>query len=177
MRARRGRAGAAGFAGWTAGLGILGIVTGSLAGGACAPRVDPARDLQVLDVKTGWFDAGIVGGKNKLVPDISFVLKNVSDHPIRSLQINLAFWRRGEDGEFDDAFVANALGRDGLAPGAQTPPIRLRGKVGYTGEQPRAEMLQHRLFVDATAKVFVKSGASQWVLLGEFPIERRLLTQ
>ncbi len=152
-------------------------IVSALAAAACGPPVDLARDLQVIDVETGWFDAGIVAGKNKLVPDISFVLENVSDHPIRGVQINLAFWRRGEDGEFDDAFVANALGRDGLAPGGRTPRIRLRGKVGYTGEQPRAEMLQHRLFVDATAKVFVKAGASQWVLLGEFPIERRLLTR
>jgi hypothetical protein len=171
MSRRRAAGAAAKGLGWVAGLVL------AAAGLACGPSVDLARDLQIVDVQTGWFDAGVVAGKNKLVPDISFALKNVSDHPIRSLQINLAFWRKGEDGEFDDAFVANALGREGLAPGATTPPIRLRGKVGYTGEQPRAEMLQHRLFVDATAKVFVKSGASQWVLLGEFPIERRLLTR
>lgn len=172
MRGRRARLAVAAAAG-----SYLAAIVWGLGAGACAPPVDLARAVQVVDVETGWFDAGIVNGKNKLVPDISFALKNVSDRPIRSLQINLAFWRKGEDGEFDDAFVANALGGEGLAPGAQTPRIRLRGKVGYTGEQPRAEMLQHRLFVDATAKLFVKSGASQWVLLGEFPIERRLLTR
>jgi hypothetical protein len=145
---------------------------------ACGPSIDLKQDLQVADVRTGWFDAGIVvGGKNKLVPSISFVLRNASEHEVNSVQLNLAFWRKGEDGEFDGAFLATAIDRTGLAPGEQTPTITLRGSVGYTGEQPRAEMLQHRLFVDVTARLFVKRGSSPWVLLGEFPIERRLLTR
>lgn len=143
----------------------------------CGPAVDLKKDLQVVEVTTGWFDAGIIEGKNKLVPTISFILKNASDHPVTSVQINLAFWRTGEDGEFDGAFLASAIDRRGLAPGAQTPRITLRGTVGYTGDQPRAEMLQHRLFKDATARLFCKRGSSQWVLLGEFPIERRLVTR
>lgn len=148
-----------------------------LCGSACGPPVDLKQDLQVVDVSTGWFDTGIVGGKNKLVPSITFALKNVSDHPVTSVQLNLAFWRPGEDGEFDDAFLAGAIDRKGLAPGAQTPTMTLRGKVGYTSEAPRAEMLAHRMFVDASARIFVKGGSAQWTLLGEFPVERRLLTR
>ena len=146
---------------------------------ACGPAVDPRRDLQVVNVTTGWFDAGIVDGKNKLVPHVSFAFKNVSDHPIRSAQINLGFWRKGEDGEFDDAFVAQAIDPDGLRPGQVGQAIVLSGKVGYTGDPgvTRAEMLQHSQFRDATAKLFVKSGSSQWAQLGEFPIERRLVVR
>jgi len=144
---------------------------------ACGPSVDPKKDLQVVDVTTGWFDAGIVDGKNKLVPTISFAFKNVSDHSISSAQINLGFWRKGEDGEFDDAFVSQAIDPDGLKPGQVGKTVVLRGKVGYTGEQPRAVMLQHSQFQDATAKLFVKCGSSQWAQLGEFPIERRLVVR
>jgi hypothetical protein len=156
---------------------FIGVVAAIASAASCGPKVDLSKDLQVVDVTTGWFDAGIVEGKNKLVPDIAFALKNVSDHPVTSVQINLAFWRKSEDGEFDDAFLASAVGRDGLAPGAQTSAIRLRGKVGYTSDQPRAGMLQHRLFVDASARIFAKHGSAQWVSLGEFPIERLLLTR
>ena len=144
---------------------------------ACGPPADLKKDLQVVDVTTGWFDAGIVNGKNKLVPEISFAFKNVSNRPIRSVQVNLAFWRKGGDGEFDDAFVSQAIDPGGLKPGEVGKPVVLRGKVGYTGEQPRAEMLQHSQFVDATAKLFVKGGSSQWAQLGEFPIERRLIVR
>ena len=159
------------------GVRITALVALVLGAATCGPSIDLRQDLQVADTATGWFDAGIVGGKNKLVPSISLVLKNASDHEVNSVQLNLAFWRKGEDGEFDGAFLATAIDRTGLATGAQTPTITLRGSVGYTGEQPRAEMLQHRLFVDVTARLFVKRGSSPWVLLGEFPIERRLLTR
>jgi hypothetical protein len=45
---------------------------------ACGPTVDLTKGLQVTIVNTGWFDAGIVNGQNKLVPTVSFTLKNAS---------------------------------------------------------------------------------------------------
>ncbi len=159
------------------GVRLTALAAIALAAAACGPSIDLKQDLQVVDASTGWFDAGIVDGKNKLIPSFTFVLKNASDHKVNSVQLNLAFWRKGEDGEFDDAFLQTAIDSTGLAPGAQTPAITLRGTVGYTGEQPRVEMLEHRLFVDVTARLFVKRGSSLWVQLGEFPIERRLLTR
>ena len=32
--------------------------------------------LEVTDVSTGWYDAGVVDGKNKLVPSLTFRLRN-----------------------------------------------------------------------------------------------------
>ena len=29
------------------------------------------KDLKIVEVRTGWFDLGVVGGMNKLVPSIS----------------------------------------------------------------------------------------------------------
>jgi hypothetical protein len=156
-------------------LTLAGAVTVALWAAACGSPADLTKALQVAEVSTGWFDAGIVDGKNKLVPSVSFVLKNTSDRPIASVQLSVAYWRAGDDGEWDDLYVANAIDSNGLAAGAQTGTITARGKVGYTGEQPRAEILQHQSFVDATARIFAKRGSSQWVKLGEFPIERRLL--
>ena len=147
---------------------------------ACGPSVDLKRDLQVVDVTSGWLDAGVVaGGKNKLVPTISFAFKNTSSHPVSSVQINLSFWRKGEEGEFDDAFVTSALGTERLNAGEVSKTFVLSGKVGYTGDPglTRAEMLQHSQFHDATAKLFVNGGSSQWAQLGEFPIERRLIVR
>jgi len=53
--------------------------------------VDLTKGLQILDVSTGWFDAGLVNGQNKLVPTISFKLKNVSDQKLSVLQVNVLF--------------------------------------------------------------------------------------
>jgi hypothetical protein len=144
---------------------------------ACSTPFDVKAGLQVRNVTTGWYDAGIVeGGKNKLVPSITFSLANVANEPVSRVQLNANFWVAGDDGELDSALV-QAVPAEALAPGAETRPITIRAKVGYTGEQPRAEMLEHGQFRDFSVKIFAKHGPSQWILLGEFPIERQLLTQ
>lgn len=143
---------------------------------ACGPPVNLKDSLRVGDVTTGWYDQGIVGGQNKLVPSIAFALTNVSEREISSVQINVVFRRAGEAEEWDAVFM-RGIDTSGLAPGASTSTLLVRAKLGYTGEQPRAEMLQHPQFVDAKAKVFAKHGSAQWIELGDFPIERRLLTK
>ncbi|MBI2833939.1 MAG: hypothetical protein HYX76_05875 [Acidobacteria bacterium] len=143
----------------------------------CAPRtVDLKTDLQVTEITTGWFDAGIVGGKNKLVPTISLKLKNNSRGRISSVQLNTVFRRVGEQEEWGSAFT-RGIGGEGLAAGASSPAIVLRSTLGYTGEQPRGQMLTHSEFRDAHVEVFAKHGPDQWVRLGDFPVKRQLLMQ
>jgi hypothetical protein len=149
---------------------------------ACAPAVNVKKDLLILDVTTGWFDAGIVkdveGEKNKLVPAISFRLRNVTtDKTIASVQINAVYYRVAEpDMEWGTTWV-RGIGSDGLKPGAVSEPFVLRGDRAYTGLQPRLQMLQNAAFVDATVNIMAKYGADQWVKLATFPITRQLLTQ
>jgi hypothetical protein len=38
-------------------------------------------------------------------------------------------------------------------------------------------MLQNSKFVDAKIDLFSKYGSTQWAKLGEYPVERKLLTQ
>jgi len=155
---------------------IVALVLALGSSAACGPPVDLKASLQVGEVATGWFDQGIVDGQNKLVPSIAFTLTNTSDRDISSVQLNVVFRRAGEAEEWDAAYI-RGIDTAGLAPGAATSPMVVRAKLGYTGDQPRAEMLQHPQFVDAKAKIFAKHGSAQWVDLGDFPIERRLLTQ
>jgi len=150
----------------------LGLVT--VAAGCRAREVE--KDLVLTDIHTGWYDVGVVDGQNKLVPSITFTLTNASDRDISSVQLNVVFRRAGEAEEWDAVYM-RGIDTTGLAPGAATSPMVVRAKLGYTGDQPRAEMLQHPQFVDAKAKIFAKHGSAQWVELGDFPIERRLLTQ
>jgi hypothetical protein len=144
---------------------------------ACGPTVDLTKGLQVDIVSTGWFDAGIVNGQNKLVPTVSFTLKNVSDQKLVTLQINALFRRVGENDEWGSAFLT-AVGSDGLAPGATTAVLNAKSQLGYTGsDETRAEMLQNTHFVDARVQLFAKYASTQWVKVGEYPITRELLTK
>jgi hypothetical protein len=152
-------------------------VVALLATTACAPPVDLAKNLQVVDVSTAWFDAGIVNGQNKLVPMITFKLKNGSSQSLPVLQANVLFHRISDPNvEWGSGFLSVA-GSEGLAAGGTTNPLTVKSNLGYTGsDQTRQEMMQNKAFVDATVQVFAKYGSAQWVKMGEYPIERRLVT-
>jgi hypothetical protein len=149
----------------------------SVAATACGPTVDLTKGLKVNVTETGWFDAGIVNGQNKLVPTVIFSLTNLSDQKLASLQVNALFRRVNEEKEWGSGFIT-ASGSAGLAPGATTDPLTVRSQLGYTGsDQSRQEMLQNAHFVDAKVELFAKYSNIQWVRMGVFPIERKLLTK
>ena len=143
---------------------------------ACGPGVNLQQSAHVVDVTTGWFDAGMTpDGKNKLVPSISFRIKNDGSAMIGTTQLNLIFKRVIDKDEWTTSFV-KGVGSDGLAPGATTPALVVHAQQGYTGTQPRLTMLQNAQFIDFKVEVFGKYGSATWAKLGEFPIKRQLLT-
>jgi|SRR5262245_13638917 len=143
----------------------------------CGPAVDLTKGLQVGVVNSGWYDVGIVNGQNKLVPSITFTLKNASEQTLVSLQVNALFHQVDSTDEWGNAFLT-AAGSDGLGPGASTPPLMIKSPLGYTGsDQSRLEMLQNSHFKDAKVDLFAKYGSAQWTRLGTYPITRQLLAK
>lgn len=140
----------------------------------CQQPIDIKQSLQVTDISTGWFDAGIVDGKNKLVPSVSFRLRNTSDQGLEAVSINLAF-KFADTGEDHEEIFKQRIPFENK----QTELITVRSQVGYTGEPPqtRAEMLANSNFRDMVAVIFVRQAGAQWVELHRVPIERQLLTQ
>ena len=144
---------------------------------ACGPTVDLTKGLQVTIANSGWYDLGIVNGQNKLVPAVTFTLKNVSDQKLLALQINAIFRRVGENTEWGNGFLT-VTGPAGLAPGATSDPIIVKSQLGYTGsDQSRQEMLANTQFVDAKVELFAKYASTQWVRLGSYPISRQILSK
>jgi hypothetical protein len=140
----------------------------------CAPAVDVTKDVHVEGVSTGWVRAGVVDGRNKLVPAVSFRLKNVSDQRLPALQVNAVFRRVTETSGWGDGF-RNVAGSDGLPPGAATGPLTIEAQLGYTGLESADALLRNSQFVDAKVDVFAKYGSNQWARLGEYPVARQLL--
>ena len=149
------------------------LLTVPMAG--CSPSVDLSQGLEVLDVSSGWRDAGVVDGKNKIVPSLSLKLRNVSEENLVALQLNVLFRRVTEpDTEWGSSFMT--VSPPGGLPGGETTEEKVTiSDLGYTGTEPRPQMLENRQFIDTTARVFAKYSSQSWTLLGEFPVERRLI--
>jgi hypothetical protein len=157
----------------------LAMVLVSLGAASCGADVDLARDCRVTVDTTGWFDAGITeDGKNKLVPSIVFRVSNTGSRPFGQIQFNCIFKRVTDPEEWSTLLIPSAsAGVRDLPPGASSKPITARAQQGYTGTQPRADILQNSLFIDAKVEIFGKAGSATWVKLGEFPVKRQLLAK
>lgn len=152
------------------------LLTLTIALAGCGKPVDLTKSLEVVDVSTGWFDAGIVDGQNKLVPSITFKFKNNASESLGTLQANVQFKRVGEDAEWGSGFV-KVVGSEGLPPGQSSPTQTVNCPKGYTGTDPRQQMLQNSQFVDARVIVYAKYGSTNWVPVGDYTVDRRLITK
>jgi len=156
---------------------VVAALTAALLLAGCGHQFDVEKAVKITDVRTGWYDAGIQDGKNKLVPSITLKLQNVSNEPVESVQVNAIFRQVGDTQAWGEHFVT-AIDRDGLPPGQTTPgSLVLRSNLGYTGTESRLQMLQNSNFVDAQVEIFGKHGSRTWQKLGEYTIDRQLLTQ
>jgi hypothetical protein len=159
-------------------LVAIGVALSSLSA-SCGRAVDFKQTLQVTDLSGGWFDAGIVDGKNKLVPSMSFRIRKPADVNLNSIAVNVIFKRVSPDKkteeDLDEVFLQNVE----FSEGSQTPLLTVRPQHGYTGDAPqtRAQILEHSQFWDGRAVVFAKESSTTWVDLIRYEIPRVLLTK
>ena len=144
----------------------------ALLAAACTTAVDLKQTVQVTEVSTGWYDAGVVDGKNKLVPSVTFKLRRPANVDLSTVSMNLVF-KKDDGTEHDDVFVQRVTFKEN----GETDPITVRSQTGYTGEPPqsRAEMLKNSNFRDMEVELFARQ-SSQWVPLHKVGITRQLLT-
>jgi hypothetical protein len=160
---------------------VLALVTAA----GCGQPVDLKQVLQMTDVSGGFRDAGIVDGRNKIVPTISFHLKKTIDRSITPLSLNLSFRKLPLPGitpapgspaeeDWDDVFKPTIT-----FDGSQTALITGQLNAGYTGDPPqsRADILKNSRFQDVRVHVFAKHSSSQWVEIGQYVLPRQLITQ
>ena len=149
-------------------------------GSGCSPSINVTEALVVTDITTGWFDAGILeDGKNKIVPGISFTLHNVLEDNVSSVQLLGSFRLVLPDGTDDPEELRSstifAIDSAGREPGSTTAAFVMQSSLGYTGIQPRRELMAHRLFQDAKLSLVAKHRSDPWIKLGEYMIDRTIL--
>ncbi len=155
-------------------LFVLGLFASAVSSSACGKSVDIKQATQITDVSSGWFDAGVQEGKNKLIPSVTFRIHKNGGADLSSVSLNVVFRIEGDKEHWDDVFVQRVDFN-----GDSTAPITVRSQFGYTGDPPqtRADMLKHGDFRDMETQIFAKQSSSQWVELHGVKIARHLLTK
>ena len=142
----------------------------------CGSQVNLKEALAVIDFRGGWYDAGIVNGKNKLVPSAEFRLEKKTDDRVGPVALSILFKRLegGVEQDFEDVF----LQRVEFTDSNRTTLLKVRPEAGYTGEAPqtRQQMLENSNFVDVRAIIFVRQGAT-WIELARLDLPRSLIIE
>jgi len=156
------------------------VIAAALTAAACGRSVDIKQALEVADTSSGWYDAGIVDGKNKVVPSVTFKLRKKPDADLSGVALNIAFRYVPEPGSnveepWEDFYVQRAEFKNGN----ETDPLVVRLPNGYTGDPPqsRAEMLKNSHFRDVRAHIFARVTSAQWVEIGAIDVQRQLIVR
>lgn len=152
-------------------VGIL--VIGTLGAGCRVP--DPLQELELTDVEGYWAVDPSRGETNYLAPVVRFAMRNVTDTPLRSIQVKVNFRREGE-AVWSEAFrQASPVNGQLLAPGESVlVTLKPEGEGRYSSPGPPEAMFEHELFEDVKAEVFIRMGRSGWVFMLETDVERRI---
>ncbi len=154
-------------------LTLVAVWLGCLSVACEAP--DPQQELELLDFETHWAIDRSVGETNYVAPVIRFRLRNKGTEPRRSIQVKVNF-RRGTEEVWSVGFeqVSPVAGQP-LGAGASIECVlKPEGEGRYSSPESPETMLEHKLFKDVRAEVFVRMGRSGWVKMAEVDVERRI---
>jgi hypothetical protein len=143
--------------------------------------VDVKEALDITETSSGWYDAGIVDRKNKVVPSVTFRIRRKPGVNLNSVALNVVFRQAAAAGastppeEWDEVFLQTVA----ISEGDQSPPLTVRPQRGYTGDPPqtRLEILNHSMFRDVRAHIFAKHSSTQWIEIGSIDVKRELLVR
>jgi hypothetical protein len=132
--------------------------------------------FEILDVETKWVEKIYQPWppRLKLVPSISFRIKNTSDKPLKYVYFNANFKVRDDISNLGDGFL-EAIGRQSLMPGETSQPILLKSNYGFDGtnlEHFKTSAFFKSKVVDV--KLFAKSQGSQYIPIGEWEVSQTI---
>jgi hypothetical protein len=154
-------------------VAVVALVALMFAQAACGPDIDIQKSITVTDVISGYYDNGLKDGKNYLMPSITFRLANSAAASLTGLELTVAYWQDGKDGEWESVLVPR-IGNDTIPANGKSDPVTVRAPVGYTLEDVRNNLFINSHFLDVTAKIFGRRGGRIYPL-GSVKLEHLIL--
>ena len=153
------------------------LALGALLAGCRSP--DPRSVAEVSDTETYWAIDNAQGDRQFIAPVVRFQVHNKGNQPLRTLEAQATFRRKGDDVIWSSAWT-KVTGPSGapLAPGARSLVVlKPEGEGRYFTNGPPESMFTHAQFRDATVDVFLRIGSSRWTRFFTADIERRIGTR
>jgi hypothetical protein len=151
---------------------VIALLTLAIAGPACRGH-DPSRELAVSGIETYWIVDSPQRGENYIAPVVRFRLKNVSSEPLGSVQARARFPAPGQEEPWGSIQEQVSTWRRPLGAGQETL-VTVRSAGRYHAQADPEDMLRSPGFRDPKVEVFVRIGASEWALLAQADVERRI---
>jgi hypothetical protein len=142
------------------------------AGTACRSH-DPAKELSASGIETFWIVDSPEQGQNFVAPAVRFRLKNVSLETIGSIQARARFPAPDQDEPWGSIQEQVSTWSRPLAPG-QEVVVTVRSAGRYHSAAEPEDILRSPAFKDPRVEVFVRIGSSNWAVLAEARVERRI---
>jgi hypothetical protein len=105
----------------------------------------------------------------KIVPVVSFNVKNNSANPLQYVNFNALFKEKFAAENRGDCFLA-AIGREPIQPGSLSPTIMMRSNFGVSASTLQAIKTSPGWGKSWIVRLFVQWKGSRPVLLGEWPV-------
>jgi hypothetical protein len=148
------------------------LVTIALGGAACSTH-DPAKELAVKGIETYWIVDSPRGGQNYIAPVVRFRLENRSKEPIHAIQARARFPSPDQEDVWGSIQEQVSTWPNPLEPGKERE-VTVRSAGRYHAAAEPEDMLRSPAFRDPRVEIFVRIGASRWVMLAKAAVERRI---
>ena len=149
-----------------------GLFTLAALAAACQSH-DAAKELAVSDVETFWIVDSPRQGQNFVAPAVRFRLKNVSAATLGSIQARARFPSPDQEETWGSIQEQVSTWSRPLEPGKEAV-VTVRSAGRYHAPADPEEILRSPAFKDPRVQIYVRIGSSNWAMLAEAPVARRI---
>jgi len=161
---------------WIIILGIAALIVfgimfyNSLVQGMSAKEVK--NSIEIIGFDTKWVDKEVTPEEVKIVPAISFKIKNIGERPLRYMDI-VAVFQFVESGTAHSEGMARLYNKSPLLPGETSEDIFIKSAFGYSASS-RASFIQNKKeWKKMEVKLFARATGSPLAPIGEvYPVKQ-----
>lgn len=135
---------------------------------------DPASELSVSGVETYWIVDSPQEGQNFIAPAVRFRLKNVSTQSLGSVQARARFPAPDQGEETWGSIQEQVSTWSRPLERGQEVVVTVRSAGRYQSTADPEDILRSPSFQDPRVEVYVRIGSSNWALLAEAAVARRI---